>query len=146
MQHCCTKPHGSGLGPLYVWPDVWSADLHLCIKNMVIHDIECPYWNQMSLNNTNQPTNQPFTSSTVFYFIFLYLFIFLFFLNSFSFCFSSFLYSSIIGNMQHCCTKRHGSGLGTTPMYLMARDLAPLPCTSWLGTWHHSPSVVFHSS
>ena len=40
--------------PLYVWPDVWSADLHLFIKNMVIHDIECPYWDQMSLNNTNQ--------------------------------------------------------------------------------------------
>ena len=40
--------------PLYVWPDVWSADLHLFIKNMVIHDIECPYWDQLSLNNTNQ--------------------------------------------------------------------------------------------
>ena len=40
--------------PLYMWPDVWSADLHLFIKNMVIHDIECPYWDQMSLNNTNQ--------------------------------------------------------------------------------------------
>ena len=45
--------------PLYVWPDVWSADLHLFKKNMVIHDIECPYWDQMSLNNTNQP-NQLF--------------------------------------------------------------------------------------
>ena len=40
--------------PLYVWPDVWSADLHLLIKNMVIHDTECPYWDQVSLNNTNQ--------------------------------------------------------------------------------------------
>ena len=47
--------------PLYVWPDVWSADLHLFIKNMVIHDIECPYWDQMSLNNTNQtkPNHNP---------------------------------------------------------------------------------------
>ena len=41
-------------GPLYVWPDVWSADLHLLIKSMVIHDTECPYWDQVSLNNTNQ--------------------------------------------------------------------------------------------
>ena len=40
--------------PLYVWPDVWSADLHLFIKSMVIHDTECPYWDQVSLNNTNQ--------------------------------------------------------------------------------------------
>ena len=40
--------------PLYVWPDVWSADLHLLIKSMVIHDTECPYWDQVSLNNTNQ--------------------------------------------------------------------------------------------
>ena len=43
--------------PLYVWPVVWSADLHLLIKSMVIHDTECPYWDQVSLNNTNQPTN-----------------------------------------------------------------------------------------
>ena len=48
---------------LYVWPDVWSADLHLFIKNMVIHDIECPYWDQMSLNNTNQ--TKPFLSMGV---------------------------------------------------------------------------------
>ena len=40
--------------PLYVWPYVWSADLHLLIKSMVIHDTECPYWDQVSLNNTNQ--------------------------------------------------------------------------------------------
>ena len=25
---------------------------------MVIHDTECPYWDQVSLNNTNQPTNK----------------------------------------------------------------------------------------
>ena len=42
--------------PHYVWPDVWSADLHVLIKSMVIHDTECPYWDQVSLNNTNQPT------------------------------------------------------------------------------------------
>ena len=40
--------------PLYVWPYVWSADLHLLIKSMVIHDTECPYWDQVSLNNTSQ--------------------------------------------------------------------------------------------
>ena len=38
----------------FVWPDVWSADLHLLIKSMVIHDTECPYWDQVSLSNTNQ--------------------------------------------------------------------------------------------
>ena len=38
--------------PLYVWPNVWSADLHLFMKSMVIHDTECPYWDQVSLNNT----------------------------------------------------------------------------------------------
>ena len=40
--------------PLYVRPDVRSADLHLLIKSMVIHDTECPFWDQASLNNTNQ--------------------------------------------------------------------------------------------
>ena len=35
------------------------SDLLICkfIKCMVIHDTECPYWDQVSLNNTNQPTN-----------------------------------------------------------------------------------------
>ena len=42
---------------LYVWPSVWSADLHLFLKSVVIHDTECPYWDQVSLDNTkpNQP-------------------------------------------------------------------------------------------
>ena len=40
--------------PLYVWPDAWSADLHLFIKSMVLHDTKCPYWDQLSLNNTDQ--------------------------------------------------------------------------------------------
>ena len=40
--------------PLYVCPDVWSVDLHLFIQNMVIHDTKCPYWDQVSLNNTKQ--------------------------------------------------------------------------------------------
>ena len=40
--------------PLYVRPDVRSADLHLLIKSMVIHDTECPFWDRVSLNNTNQ--------------------------------------------------------------------------------------------
>ena len=39
--------------PLYVWPDVWSANLQVH-KSMVIHNTECPYWDQVSLNNTNQ--------------------------------------------------------------------------------------------
>ena len=33
------------------------SDLLICtllIKSMVIHDTECPYWDQVSLNNTNQ--------------------------------------------------------------------------------------------
>ena len=41
--------------PHYVWLDVWSADLHLFIKNMVIHDTKCPYWDQVSLHTTNKP-------------------------------------------------------------------------------------------
>ena len=45
--------------PLFVWPHVWSADLHLLIKSMVIHDTECPYWDQVSLNNTNQSKPNP---------------------------------------------------------------------------------------
>ena len=44
----------TGDSPLYMWPDVWSADLDLLIKSMVIHDTQCPYWDQVSLNNTNQ--------------------------------------------------------------------------------------------
>ena len=38
--------------PLYVWPDVWSGDMQFR-KSMVTHDTECPYWDQVSLNNTN---------------------------------------------------------------------------------------------
>ena len=38
--------------PLYVWPDVWSGDLQVW-KSMVIHDTECPYWDQVSLNDPN---------------------------------------------------------------------------------------------
>ena len=40
---------------LYMWPDKWSGDLHAYIsikKSVVIHDTECPYWDQMSLNKT----------------------------------------------------------------------------------------------
>ena len=48
---------------LYVWPDVWSADLHLLIKSMIIHDTECPYWDQVSLNNTNQTNTYLFWNS-----------------------------------------------------------------------------------
>ena len=40
--------------PFYVWRDVWSGYLQLLKKSMVIHDTECPYWDQVSLNNTNQ--------------------------------------------------------------------------------------------
>ena len=38
---------------LFVWPDVWSGDLQV-YKSIVIHDTECPFWDQVSLNNTNQ--------------------------------------------------------------------------------------------
>ena len=38
--------------PLYVWPDIWSVDLQVQ-KSTVIHDTECPDWDQVSLNNTN---------------------------------------------------------------------------------------------
>ena len=44
--------------PFYVWPDVWSGYLQVCnffFKSMVIHDTECPYWDQVSLNDTTQP-------------------------------------------------------------------------------------------
>ena len=45
--------------PLYVCPDVWSADLHLFIKSMVIHDTKCPYGDQVSLNNTKPNQTLP---------------------------------------------------------------------------------------
>ena len=37
---------------LYVWPN--RSDLVICNfrKSMVIHDTECPYWDQVSLNST----------------------------------------------------------------------------------------------
>ena len=35
----------------YLWPYVHFGDLHE--KSMVIHDTECSYWDQVSLNNTN---------------------------------------------------------------------------------------------
>ena len=37
------------------WPDVWFGDLQ-AEKSMVkhhVHDTECPYWDQVSLNNSN---------------------------------------------------------------------------------------------
>ena len=37
---------------LYVRPNIWSGDLQV-LKSMVIHDTECPYWDQVSLNNPN---------------------------------------------------------------------------------------------
>ena len=37
--------------PLYVWPDVWP-DLQV-YESVVIQDTECPYWDQVSLNNIN---------------------------------------------------------------------------------------------
>ena len=39
--------------PLYVWPDVWSGELKVQ-KKYGPHDTECPYWDLVSLNNTNQ--------------------------------------------------------------------------------------------
>ena len=43
--------------PLYVSSDVWFGDWRFR-KRMVIHDTECPYWDQVSLNNTNQLPNK----------------------------------------------------------------------------------------
>ena len=45
----CNHQAGS---PFYVWLDVWPGDLQVQ-KSMVIHDIECPHQDQVSLNNTN---------------------------------------------------------------------------------------------
>ena len=41
-----------------------------CRKSMVIHDTECSYLDQVSLNNTNQ-TNQPIVASQSLNFVFL---------------------------------------------------------------------------
>ena len=38
--------------PLYLWPDIWSAEICNFIKCIVIHDTECPYWDQVSFHNT----------------------------------------------------------------------------------------------
>ena len=35
--------------PFYLLPDVWSADCKHRNKCMIIHDTECPFWNNMSL-------------------------------------------------------------------------------------------------
>ena len=40
--------------PLNLWPDVWFGDCKF--RNVVLHDAECPYWDQVSLNNTNPST------------------------------------------------------------------------------------------
>ena len=39
--------------PFYLWPNVCSGDLHAKEKTIAIHDTECPYWDQVSLNNTD---------------------------------------------------------------------------------------------
>ena len=40
------------------------SDLVICKfrKSMVIHDTECPYWDQVSLNNPNLPNQNPIPS------------------------------------------------------------------------------------
>ena len=45
--------------PLYVWG--LMSDLVICKfrKSVVIHDTECPYWDQVSLNK-HKPTNQSY--------------------------------------------------------------------------------------
>ena len=46
-----------------MWPDVWSGDCKFS-KSMVWHDTECPYWDQVSLKNTN-PTLHRSPSCTI---------------------------------------------------------------------------------
>ena len=36
--------------PLYVWRDDWSGNLQ-AYKKMVMHDTECPYWDQVLQSN-----------------------------------------------------------------------------------------------
>ena len=47
--------------PLYAWSDVWSGDLQVQ-KSLVIHDTECPYWNQV----IKQYKPSPYTILTLF--------------------------------------------------------------------------------
>ena len=46
------------------------SDLVICKfrKSMVIHDVECPYWDQVSLNNTNQPISSRYLKSDLWIF------------------------------------------------------------------------------
>ena len=44
------RKHHAG-SPLYVWPIVWSGDLQFQKK---YGHTKCPYWDQVSLNNTSQ--------------------------------------------------------------------------------------------
>ena len=46
---------------LYVWLD----DLVICMfrKNRATHDRKCPYWDQVSLNHTNQTKSDHFYKS-----------------------------------------------------------------------------------
>ena len=43
--------------PFYFWPYVCFVDLQE--KSMVTHNTECPYRDQVSLNNTNAKLNSP---------------------------------------------------------------------------------------
>ena len=46
--------------PLYVWSDLAISKFR---KSMVIHDAKCPYWDQVSLNNTNPTLITKFENS-----------------------------------------------------------------------------------
>ena len=43
-------------------------------KSMVIHDTKCPYWDQVSLNNTNQTSSCDFAQLFFFFFFFFFPF------------------------------------------------------------------------
>ena len=51
-----------------MWSDVWSGDFVNLDKSNVIRDTECPYWNQVLLNNTNptQPDTVAFLHNQIY--------------------------------------------------------------------------------
>ena len=50
----------------HFWPSVWFGDLKT-EYSMVIHDTECPYWDQASLNNTDTNACDNFVWDTIGY-------------------------------------------------------------------------------
>ena len=42
----------------FMWAQISNLVICKFRKSMIIHDTECPYWDQVSLNNTNQTKQQ----------------------------------------------------------------------------------------